>query len=178
MKKTISLILISLILCLNAFVLTYKYSFFSEVIYKIDNYSREKDNLVVVEQQVVVSEKQTNSNILDSFDGTMTAYGSDCFGCSGITASGFDIRNNNIYYQDKTFGKIRIVAADRSIPFGTVVRINGLKIYDEPILAVVLDRGSVIKGKLMDLAFGSENDELVRKVGRSNVKYDILRYGW
>jgi len=178
MKKTVSLILISLILCINAFVLTYKYSFFSEVIYKTNNYSSKKDNLVVVEQKVVVSEKKIDKKILESYDGTMTAYGSDCFGCSGITAFGYDIRNNNVYFEDKNFGTLRIVAADRSIPFGTVVRINGLRIFDEPILAVVLDRGSVIKGNLMDLAFGVEDDELVKKVGRSNVKYDILRYGW
>ena len=178
MKKAMALILISIILCINAFVLTYKYSFFSEIIYKVDTHFRKKDNLVVAEQKVLVLDKQIDYDILETFDGTMTAYGSNCIGCSGVTAFGYDIRNNNIYYEDKTFGNIRIVAADKKLPFGTVVRISGLKIYDEPILAVVLDRGGAIRGNIMDLAFGSEDDELVKKIGRSNVKYDILRYGW
>ena len=37
MKKILSVLLIILILCANALVLTYKYSFFSETIYKIEN---------------------------------------------------------------------------------------------------------------------------------------------
>lgn len=174
-KKSIY-VLITLIVFMNICILSYKYSFYSDIIYKANVYSHEKDNLVIVEKEVKVEEK--NYTVLDSYDGMMTAYGADCYGCSGITASGYDIRDNNIYYQDEKFGKIRIVAADRSVPFGTVVRISGVKIYEEPFLAVVLDRGYAIKGKIMDLAFGFQDEEDVKKVGRSEVLYEILRYGW
>lgn len=179
MKKITSIVCIILIIALNIYIVSYKYSFFSITSYKMNNYVSNKDNLVVIEEKIEIKpNSNVNYPIIESYEGTMTAYGADCYGCSGITASGYDIRNGNIVYQDKTFGTLRITAADRSIPFGTVVRITGLKVYDEPIFAIVLDRGYLIKGTLMDLAFSSENDELVKHVGRSNVKYDILRYGW
>lgn len=115
--------------------------------------------------------------IVDTFTGQLTGYGPDCVGCSGITASGYDVRNGNIYYNDKLYGKIRIVAADKGIPFGTIVRITVPKIYKDPIIAIVLDRGDVIKGNLMDLLF--EDEASTRFVGRQrNVKYEILTKGW
>ncbi len=179
MKKNIIFLLIILVFVLNAYILSYKYSYFSVISYKNDSYASKKDNLVVMEEKVQIKQKNNkNYPILETYEGTMTAYGADCYGCSGITTSGYDIRNNNIYYEDKTFGTLRITAADRSIPFGTVVRVTGLKVYEEPILAIVLDRGGVIKGTLMDLAFGSQEEEIVWQVGRSKVKYDVLRYGW
>lgn len=174
-KKSIY-VLITLIVFANVYILSYKYSFYSDIIYKANVYSQEKDNLVIIEKEIKVEEK--NYAVLDSYEGTMTAYGADCYGCSGITASGYDIRNDNIYFQDEKFGKIRIVAADSSVPFGTVVRISGVKIYEEPFFAIVLDRGYLIKGKIMDLAFGFQDEEDVKKVGRSEVLYEVLRYGW
>ncbi|MDD2469646.1 MAG: 3D domain-containing protein [Bacilli bacterium] len=115
--------------------------------------------------------------ILDTFVGQLTGYGPDCVGCSGITASGYNVKTGNIYYYDKLYGKIRIVAADRKIPIGSIVRITASKIYAEPITAIVLDRGGAIKGNKMDLLF--ENEAATRFVGRQrNVKYEILRQGW
>lgn len=178
MKKIFIFLLIIIILLVNAYILSYKYSFFNVTPYKKDNYISQKDNLVIVEEKVRIVQQDKDYPILKTYEGTMTAYGANCYGCSGITASGYNIRNNNIYYEDKTFGTLRITAADRSIPFGTVVRVSGLKVYDEPILAIVLDRGGVIKGTLMDLAFGDENEEIVMKLGRSKVTYDVLRQGW
>lgn len=178
MKKIISFILIGFIILFNAFILIYKYSFFSNIEYKKNNYFVEKDNLVVVEKKVEIADAKQTFEVIETYEGKMTAYGADCYGCSGITASGYDIRNNNIYYEDKTFGTVRIVAADRAVPFGTVVRVTGVKIYKEPFLAIVLDRGSAIKGKIMDLAFGFQDEEEVKQVGRSSVIYEVLRYGW
>jgi len=178
MKKILIFLSLIIILLFNGYILAYKYSFFNVITYKKDNYVNKKDNLVIIEEKVNIKFSDKDYPILKTYDGTMTAYGANCKGCSGITAYGYDIRNNNIYFEDKTFGILRIVAADRSIPFGTVVRVRGLKVYDEPILAIVLDRGGVIKGTLMDLAFGDENEEIVKQLGRSNVTYDVLRLGW
>ncbi len=178
MKSKILFIIMVFILFFNAYILSYKYSFYSDTIYQNESYLSKKDNLVTIAEEVLVQKNNSNYKILDSYEGTMTAYGADCLGCTGITASGYDINNDNIHYEDKTFGILRIVAADRSVPSGTVVRVKGLKIYEEPILAIVLDRGGVIKGTLMDLAFGFQDNLDVKKIGRSNVVYDILRYGW
>lgn len=119
------------------------------------------------------------TNVLEIFSGQLTAYGSDCYGCSGITASGYDIRNGNIYYDDKEYGNIRIVAADRRYKFGTIVRISNLRFYDEPFIAIVLDRGFLIKGDIMDLAFDTVKNPDVLNLGREKkAKFEILRYGW
>ena len=101
----------------------------------------------------------------------------DCKGCSGITASGYNVRNGNIYYNDKEYGKLRIVAMDKSIPFGSIVRIK--KIFKEPVLAIVLDRGSAIglnKKVYIDLLYKSEKETLT--FGKREATFEILRYGF
>lgn len=118
-----------------------------------------------------------NAKAIDTFTGQLTGYGPDCTGCRGITSTGYNVKNGNIYFYDNTFGEIRIVAADKSFAFGTVVRITAPNIYDNPIIAIVLDRGGAIKGQKFDLLFESEKD--TKFVGhQKNVKYEVLRYGW
>lgn len=134
---------------------------------------------ITVENEAVVEPVNTEYQVIDTFIGEMTAYGPDCYGCGGRTASGYDLRNGNISYQDKTFGAVRIVAADTRFPFGTIIRTSGLKIYDEPFIAIVLDRGGAIKNNKFDLAFDSEKNPLVAQIGYSrNIKYEVLRYGY
>ena len=45
----------------------------------------------------------------------LTHYGADCGACSGITASGVDVRNS-IYYYDNQYGAVRIAAMSKSMP--------------------------------------------------------------
>ena len=109
----------------------------------------------------------------------MTAYGPDCVGCIGITSSGYNVLNGNIFYKDKTFGNIRILAADKTLPFGTIVRIKGLKKYPNGVIAIVLDRGSAIgfnKRSYFDLLYESEKDTLT--FGCQYAQFDILRLGF
>lgn len=114
-----------------------------------------------------------------SFMGKLTAYGPDCVGCGGGSACPprQNLKNGNIYFEDQTYGKIRIVAADRLLPCGSIVRITGINIYSEPILAVVLDRGSLIKGNHLDLLFTSESN-LEGFSTSNNIKFEVIRYGW
>ena len=45
------------------------------------------------------------------------------------------------------------------------------------MLAIVLDRGGLIKGKIMDFLVGEHDDMNV--VGRQrNAHYEIVRWGW
>ena len=114
-----------------------------------------------------------------SFVGQMTAYKATCKGCTGLVACppAQDVRNNNIWYQDKTYGKIRILAADRKIPCGTIVKVTNVTFSEEPIIGIVLDRGGAIKGNIMDFLVG-ENDDM-DVVGRQRgVNYEIIRWGW
>ena len=120
--------------------------------------------------------------VLETYVGKMTAYGPDCYGCtSGRTASGQYVMDGNIYYNDPTFGNIRIVAADKSIPFGSIIRISGLSIFSEPILAIVLDRGGMIgfaegKHSYFDLLYKSEKD--AASFVRPTATFELLRRGY
>lgn len=72
----------------------------------------------------------------------MTAYGSDCIGCSGITASG------------TVPEKGRTIAVDPDvIPLGSEVMIDG-QVY------IAEDTGGAIKGNKLDLFVGTEADSI------------------
>lgn len=113
------------------------------------------------------------------YDGTMTAYGPDCVGCTGMVSCPprQDVRNGNIYYNDSQYGEVMIAAADSSIPCGTIVNVYDSTLSKNgPFTAIVLDRGGVIKGTLMDLLVVSEKAS--SSFGRQKVKYEIVRWGW
>lgn len=118
--------------------------------------------------------------MLATYYGPMTAYGPDCVGCTtGYTASGHHVLNGNIYYNDDTFGNIRIVAADKSLPFGSIIKISGLDMYPDDLLAIVLDRGSAIgfnKKSYFDLLYSSEKE--TDSFGKRYATYEVLRRGF
>ena len=113
-----------------------------------------------------------------AFNGKLTAYGPDCPGCSGNSACPprQNFKNGNIYFEDQVYGTVRVVAADRSIPCGSIVRISGISIYSEPVLAIVMDRGGAVTGNHMDLLFTSQSN--LEGFTTSNVKFENIRYGW
>ncbi len=127
----------------------------------------------------IINEEKTTP-VLATYHGPITAYGPDCTGCkTGKTASGYNVLNGNIYYNDKEYGKIRIVAADKELPFGTIVRISDLDVFNEPIIAIVLDRGSAIgfkKRVYFDLLY--ENEKKTLFFGKRNATFEILRKGF
>ncbi len=117
---------------------------------------------------------------IENLNGKVTAYTAFCSdGCHGYTASGRYV-GDSIYYYDKDYGKVMIVAADRSYPFGTIVRFNNLSYFGHEVFAIVLDRGGAIgknKRALFDLLLETEksaNDFGVAKA----VSCDILRLGY
>jgi len=140
----------------------------------------EKQEVIVDKEDITQEEKQ--ETIIETLVGNLVGYGPDCYGCTSMkTASGKYIGEGNIYYNDATYGKIRIVAGDYSYPFGTIVRISNVDFYnDEPFYAVVLDRGGNIgknKKFLFDLLFASEQEALA--LGKEiNIKYEIMRLGY
>lgn len=114
-----------------------------------------------------------------SFIGTMTGYGPDCVGCGGKVGCPprQDVRNGNIYFNDNEYGTIRIVATDKSIPCGSIVRISNFRFSSEPIIAIALDHGGAIVGNTMDLLYASEAE--TKSIGRQkNIQFDIIRWGW
>ena len=118
-----------------------------------------------------------NKEVLNVYYGNISHYGPDCAGCSGKTANGYNVKGGNIYYNDNTYGIIRIVAADKSIPFGTIVKLN---LNSGPVNAIVLDRGGGIgfnKRFLFDLLCESEEESYSLGINK-NTKVEILRYGF
>lgn len=113
--------------------------------------------------------------VLETFVGPLTGYGPDCYGCvSGTTYTGHDVYQ--MYYNDPTYGAIRVLAADPSFPFYSVFRISNVPNM-EPFMAIVLDRGSNVgfgKGTLFDLLYPSEAESLHKT---DNITFELIRKG-
>ncbi len=113
---------------------------------------------------------------LDSYTGDLTGYGANCALCTGFLAcTGADVRDGTDTYIDKTYGEVRIVASSKNLPCGSIIRFESKRISEDPIIAIVLDRG--VLGNDIDLLTPSE-EYAYNYVGRSSITYDILRFGW
>ena len=70
---------------------------------------------------------------------TATAYTASCNGCSGVTATGFNLRANP---------DAKVIAVDPSvIPLGSKVYVEGYG------YAIAADTGGSVKGKRIDVFF-------------------------
>lgn len=88
-----------------------------------------------------------------------TAYTSSCNGCSGKTATGFDLRANP---------NAKVIAVDPNvIPLGTKVYVEGYG------YAVAADTGGRIKGHKIDVFFASKSDAY--RWGNKKVKVKVLK---
>lgn len=156
----------------------------------INNVKSIQSSRIVTERDVLdkirlvksVSEiKQFGKTHKIEFKGTLTGYGPDCPGCLGMVycSPNPNVLNGNIYYNDKTYGKLRILAADYSIPCGSIVKIDNFKFINngKDFYGIVLDRGSAIVGLTMDLLYPSEADTVI--IGRQrDISFTIERWGW
>lgn len=144
---------------------------------KSDKKQTESKKVEEKKETPVIKEEITKYNVLETFTGTLSAYGADCSGCSTRTSSGFDI-SKSIYYNDKKYGNVRILAGDRKYPYGTIVN---LKLSDKTeIKGIVLDRGGDIgigKKFQFDILLNSQKEAY--KFGtRKNTTFEILRLGY
>lgn len=158
-----------------------------------DNNSASEDVTENIEEDSI----SDSENVIETYTGILTGYGPDCVGCGNFntgkvsTASGYHVANIidgaiepafTITYKDVEYGEVRIVAADANIPFYSIVRITIPG--NEPIVAIVLDRGSTVgfencrsdRGCLtnFDLLYSTEAESLGKT---QNVKFELLRSG-
>lgn len=113
----------------------------------------------------------------DTYTGDLTGYTADCPLCTGHLAClpNYDVLSGVETYQDISYGNVRIVASSRNLSCGTIIRFNKNSISNEPILAIVLDRG--VLGNDIDLLTADIN-YAYSTIGRSTITYDVLRNGW
>lgn len=113
----------------------------------------------------------------DTFTGDITGYGADCPLCGGTLACkpSYYIKDGTTTYPDMDYGDVRIVASSKNLPCGSIVRFQLSKISNDPVIAIVLDRG--VLGQDLDLLVES-NDLAATLVGRNTSTYDVLRNGW
>lgn len=108
----------------------------------------------------------------------MSHYGHDCYGCTtGHTASGYYVGDGRIYYQDPTFGSVRVVAADSKYPLGTILRLG---YHGTSITAIVLDRGGGIgDGKKFQIDLLTSSENKANELGIvKNTSLEVLRLGY
>jgi 3D (Asp-Asp-Asp) domain-containing protein len=88
-----------------------------------------------------------------------TAYTANCKGCSGITASGLNLKKNP---------NVKAISVDpKVIPLGTKVHVEG---YGDAIAA---DKGGAIKGNKIDVFYSSHSKAI--NWGRKTVKVKIYK---
>lgn len=94
-----------------------------------------------------------------------TAYVSNCEGCSGITATGIDVKNTTQYE-----GR-RVIATDTSIiPLHTKVKVT---LEDgSSFMAISEDTGGAINGHIIDVLVGNERTAI--NFGRQKATLTIL----
>lgn len=137
---------------------------------KIEDKNSETNDLPIVS----LSEER---EVLQTVVGNLTGYGPDCLGCGGHTSTGFDL-TQSIYYEDSEYGSVRILAADKSFPFYSIIRVSNVPTMDD-FIGIVLDRGGNVgfgKGTLFDLAFESESSPSLIPLTH-NVTFELLRSG-
>jgi len=150
-----------------------------EAYHMINKYDNRSQTLSVLHVDTMQEAALYGSSMPISFTGQMTAYKPTCTGCTGRVSCPprQNVTNGNIWFEDNTYGKIRILAADPNIPCGTIVKITNVTFSSEAIIGIVLDRGGAIKGNIMDFLVSETDDMDV--VGRQyNVNYEVLRWGW
>ncbi len=121
-----------------------------------------------------------------TFTGRLTTYGGDCNGCSGRASSGVKlspttgVNGSNSPYLTYKGKKYYCLAADRSIPFGTVIKISNHNLStSSTIYGIVVDRGGAIKGNKIDIFNGTEGSGNRYFSGgtSNNTKFEIVSIG-
>ena len=134
-------------------------------------------NLSTMAMKVEEVKEEKKYEVLDTLTGDLTGYAYDCPLCNGTLGClpTYYIKDGKLTYFDYEYGTVRIVASSKNTPCGSIIRFNSKRVSDEPVIAIVLDRG--VRGNAIDLLTPSEK-YASDYIGRSQITYDILRKGW
>lgn len=175
MKKIISYVVKLTIIILTLVVTKTSTGLFES---KVENDNINKTiNLSTMALKVIEANEQDKYSAKDTYTGDLTGYAYNCPLCNGTLACApkYYIKDGTTSYLDPEYGKVYIVASSKNLSCGTIVRFDSKRVSEEPVIAIVLDRG--VRGNALDLLVPSEN-YAVTNIGRSSISYDVLRKGW
>lgn len=134
---------------------------------KIERQRLEAQRIQEQKRKSELAAKQQNTYQSNAMTFTASHYTSTCKGCSGVTATGYNVKST-IYYQG-----YRIVAVDPSvIPLNSIVEVSTP--YGT-FKAIAADKGGAIKGRKLDVLVSSYNEAV--KLGVVKAQIRIIKYG-
>lgn len=120
-----------------------------------------KQKLVISQSKKAAPKKTATkkTKIVKQFTVSATAYTGSCKGCSGITATGINLKKNP---------NLKVISVDpKLIPLGSKVYVEGYG------YAIAGDTGGAMKGKKIDVFIPSKKKAI--QWGRKTVKVKILK---
>lgn len=177
LNKTCRIIISSIKIMIIVITLMFAQSSVFVVENTIENSNLNKiSNLTTMALKVEEFEANDLYSVIDTYTGDLTGYVFNCPLCGGTLGClpSYNIRDGKDYYDDISYGRVKIVASSSRLSCGSIVRFNSNRVSDKPVVAIVLDRG--VRGNSLDLL--SPNLDYAKVVGRSSITYDVLRKGW
>ena len=118
------------------------------------------------------------------FTGKLTTYGGDCAGGNGTSSSGISlspttgVKGSNSAKLSYNGGSYYCLAADPSIPFGTIIKITNHNLgIESTAYGIVVDRGGAIKKNHIDIFIGSVAGKYFKGGTSNNTQFEIVSVG-
>lgn len=118
------------------------------------------------------------------FTGKMTTYGGDCAGGNGTSSTGIKLspitgvqgsNSPKLTYNGRSY---YCLAADPSIPFGTIMEISNHNLsIESTAYGIVVDRGGAIKGNVVDIFNGTEAGKYFTGGTSKDTQFKIVSVG-
>lgn len=118
------------------------------------------------------------------FTGKLTTYGGDCAGGNGTSSTGIKLspisgvqgsNSAKLTYNGRSY---YCLAADPSIPFGTIIEISNHNLsIESTAYGIVVDRGGAIRGNVIDIFNGTEAGKYFRGGTSKNTQFKIVSVG-
>ena len=118
------------------------------------------------------------------FTGKLTTYGGDCAGGNGTSSSGISlspttgVKGSHSAKLSYNGGGYYCLAADPSIPFGTIIKITNHNLgIESTAYGIVVDRGGAIKKNHIDIFNGTEAGKYFKGGTSNNTQFEIVSVG-
>ena len=118
------------------------------------------------------------------FTGKLTTYGGDCAGGNGTSSSGISlspttgVKGSHSAKLSYNGGSYYCLAADPSIPFGTIIKITNHNLgIESTAYGIVVDRGGAINKNHIDIFNGTEAGKYFKGGTSNNTQFEIVSVG-